>query len=60
MKLINRYHHSWPYAIRLMQSGYIDLRPLVTHKFALEEAVMALETAADRSKAPVKIHIWDE
>ena len=43
-----------------MQSGYVNLKPLVTHKFALEEAVGALETAADRTKNAVKIHIWDE
>lgn len=60
VKFINRYHHSWPFAIRLMQSGYIDLKPLVTHQFKLEEAVSALETAADRTKTSVKIHIWDE
>ncbi|OBT54775.1 hypothetical protein VE04_03463 [Pseudogymnoascus sp. 24MN13] len=60
VKFINRYNHSWPYAIRLVQSGYIDLKPLVTHTFTLEEAVNALETAADRAKNSVKIHIVDE
>ncbi|KUJ08311.1 GroES-like protein [Mollisia scopiformis] len=59
LKFINRYHHSWPFAIRLMQSGYINLKPLVTHTFTLEEAVTALETAGDRTKASVKIHIVD-
>ncbi|PVH68862.1 GroES-like protein [Cadophora sp. DSE1049] len=57
VKFINRYHHSWSYAIRLMQSGFIDLEPLVTHKFTLEKAVNALETTADRTKNAVKIHI---
>lgn len=42
-----------------MQSGYIDLKPLVTHTFTLDEAVTALETAADRTKNSVKIHILD-
>ncbi|KAF2223902.1 chaperonin 10-like protein [Elsinoe ampelina] len=60
LKFINRYHHSWPYAIRLMQSGCIDLKPLVTHKFKLEEAVKAIETASDRSQASIKVHIIDD
>lgn len=59
LKFINRYHHSWPYAIRLLQSGYINLKPLVTHTFTLDECVNALETAADRTKNAVKIHILD-
>ncbi|KAI9737072.1 MAG: hypothetical protein M1834_000662 [Cirrosporium novae-zelandiae] len=59
LKFINRYHHSWPYAIRFVQSGYINLKPLVTHTFRLEEAEAAMETAADRSKGSVKIHIID-
>lgn len=60
MKFINRYHHQWPYAIRLLQSGYIDLKPLVTHTFDLESAVQAMETASDRSKESIKVHILDE
>jgi len=60
MKFINRYHHQWPYAIRLLQSGYIDLKPLVTHTFDLESAVQAMETASDRSKESIKVHILDD
>lgn len=60
IKFINRYHHSWPHAMRVLQSGYIDLRPLVTHTYKLEEAKGALETAGDRAKASVKVHILDE
>ncbi|KAK0130136.1 hypothetical protein ONS96_000663 [Cadophora gregata f. sp. sojae] len=59
IKFINRYHHSWPYAIRLLQSGYINLRPLITHTFQLDDCVNALQTAADRTKNSVKIHILD-
>ena len=59
LKFINRYHHSWPYAIRLLQSGYIDLKPLVTHTFDLENAVEAMETASDRSRGSIKVHIVD-
>ena len=60
LKFINRYHHSWPYAIRLLQSGYVDLKPLVTHTFDLESATEAMYTAADRSKESIKVHIVDQ
>lgn len=59
LRFINRYHHSWPKAIRLMESGYVDLKSIVSHKFKLEDAVEAMETASDRSKGAVKVHILD-
>jgi len=59
IKFINRYHHSWPYAIRLLRSGYIDLRPLVTHRFPLEKAETAIRTAGDRASGSIKVHIVD-
>ena len=34
-----------------MQKRLIDVRPLHTHTFALDEAVTALETAGDRTQA---------
>ncbi|KAK4503734.1 hypothetical protein PRZ48_004649 [Zasmidium cellare] len=59
LKFINRYHHSWPMAIRLLQHKVIDLQPLVTHRFKLEEADKALEASADRNSGSIKIHIED-
>lgn len=60
IKFINRYHHSWPSAIRLLSSGYLNLKPLVTHRFSLEEAVDALTASANRAVGAIKIHIEDE
>lgn len=62
LKFINRYHHSWPAAIRLLQHGVIDLSPLVTHRLRLEDAKQALEVASDRTSGSVKVHIedWDD
>jgi L-iditol 2-dehydrogenase len=60
LKFINRYHHSWPAAIRLLAHKVIDLQPLVTHRFPLEEAKEALEDAADRNSGSIKIHIEDK
>ncbi|EON66282.1 hypothetical protein W97_05675 [Coniosporium apollinis CBS 100218] len=59
LKFINRYHHSWPTAIRLLFSGYLDLKPLVTHRFALEDAVEAPTSSADRTTGSIKVHIED-
>lgn len=59
LKFINRYHHSWPAAIRLLQHKVIDLQPLVTHRYKLEEAHKALEASADRGSGSIKIHIED-
>ena len=60
IKFINRYHHTWPSAIRLLQSKYIDLRPLITHQMPLTEAVKALDMVADPSQFTVKVHITDD
>lgn len=59
LKFINRYHHSWPLAISAIEHGILDLKPLVTHTFTLEEADKALETAADRTSGSVKVHVVD-
>jgi len=37
----------------------VNLRPMVSHTFTLEEAVQAMETASDRSLGAVKVHILD-
>ncbi|CCG80918.1 putative Xylitol dehydrogenase XdhB [Taphrina deformans PYCC 5710] len=55
-----RYHETWPKAIRLVQEGYIDLKPLVTHRYPLEEAVTALHTASDPNMGAIKTMILDD
>lgn len=52
-----RYSNTWPRAIRLVQSGVIDLKPLVTHRFDIEDAIKAFETAADPKSGAIKIQI---
>ena len=49
-----RYCNTWPRAIRLVESGVVDLSPLVTHRFGIEEATKAFETAADPKTGCVK------
>jgi L-iditol 2-dehydrogenase len=59
LKFLFRYRHTWPKAIMLTQTGAIDLAPLVTNTFRLEQAKEALESSADRSKFSMKTVIVD-
>ena len=42
VSLVNRYNYTWPLAIQLVSSGRIDVTPLITHHFPLEETADAL------------------
>ena len=55
-----RYANTWPRAIRLVESGVVDLHRLVTHRFDLEDAVKAFETAADPRTGAIKVQIQSE
>ena len=46
-----RFHGEFRTAVAMMQGGRIDVTPLVTHSFALDDALGAFEMAADRSQA---------
>lgn len=52
-----RYSNTWPRAIRLVKNGVIDLRKLVTHRFPLEDAIKAFETAANPRTGAIKVQI---
>ncbi|KAI8911387.1 chaperonin 10-like protein [Powellomyces hirtus] len=60
LKFLFRYRHTWPRAIRLIQSGVLDLRSLVTHVFPLEKAQEAVESSANRDIFSIKTMIIDE
>ena len=55
-----RYCNTWPRAIRLVQAGLIDMKKLVTHRFPLEDAIKAFETAADPKTGAIKVQIKSE
>ncbi|XP_060923732.1 sorbitol dehydrogenase [Limanda limanda] len=39
-----RYCNTWPMAINMLASGKVNVKPLVTHRFPLEQAAQAFET----------------
>jgi L-iditol 2-dehydrogenase len=52
-----RYVNMWPRAIRVLESGIVDLSKLVTHEFELKDARKAFETAADSTCGAIKVLI---
>jgi L-idonate 5-dehydrogenase len=46
-----RFHEEFATAVRLMQLGRIDVKPLISHTIPMDQAVDAFELASDRSKA---------
>jgi L-iditol 2-dehydrogenase len=57
IKLVRRMKHTYPRAIDLVVSGQVDVRSLVTHRFNLDQAVQAFETAERREGLKVVIEI---
>lgn len=57
ISLVNRYKDTWPTAISLVADGRVQLAPLVTHRFSLEqtaEALMLARTVPDSMKAIIE------
>ena len=46
IKLVRRMKHTYPRAIRLVQTGMVDVKSLVTHTFPLERITEAFEMVA--------------
>ena len=46
-----RFHEEFGLGVSLMQKGLIDVKPLITHTFPLDQAVLAFQTAGDRAQA---------
>lgn len=54
-KLSRRMKHTYPRAIRLVESGLVDVRSLVTHRFSLEQIGEAFALAQKREGLKVMI-----
>jgi L-idonate 5-dehydrogenase len=46
-----RFHEEFATGVSLMQKRLIDVKPLITHSFAIDDAVTAFQVAGDRSQA---------
>ena len=46
-----RFHHEFALAVRLINEGRVDLRPMVTAAYPLERAREAFELASDRTRS---------
>jgi L-idonate 5-dehydrogenase len=46
-----RFHEEFFTGVSLMQKGLIDVKPLITHSFDIDDAVKGFEMATDRSQA---------
>jgi L-idonate 5-dehydrogenase len=51
-----RFHPEFPEAVRLIDSGAIDVKPIITGSYPLDEALAAFEAAGDRSRS-VKVQL---
>ncbi|MEZ5449994.1 MAG: L-idonate 5-dehydrogenase [Thiolinea sp.] len=46
-----RFHEEFALAVKLMQAGLVDVKPLISHTLPFEQAETAFQIASDRSKA---------
>lgn len=56
LRLVRRMKFTYPRTIRLVESGQIEVRSLVTHRFPLEQAQQAFEVARRREGLKVIIN----
>ena len=57
LKLSRRMKHMYPRAIRLVESGTVDVRSLVTHRFPLAEFERAFSVASKREGLKVVVEL---
>ena len=56
LKGTHRFHPEFAEAVRLIDSGAIDVKPIITGSYPLEQALEAFEAAGDRTRS-VKVHL---
>lgn len=59
ISLVNRYSHTWPTAIALVASGRVDVKSIITHRFALDDSERAI-TLASRVPDSMKAVIFPQ
>lgn len=48
---------SYPVALELIASGKVDVKPLVTHRYKLEETLAAFQTTKEQADGAIKVII---
>jgi len=54
---IFRYANCYPKALALISSGQVNVKPLITHSFELQDVIRAFETARDMLEGAIKVCI---
>lgn len=54
---VNRYCNTYPIALSLLESGHIDIKPLVTHRFSFPEICDAVEFASVNKSDTIKVMV---
>jgi D-xylulose reductase len=57
METVFRYAHQYSRALSLLETGRIDVKPLITDKYNFDDAVRAFEYASNPEPRTVKIVI---
>lgn len=60
IKFLFRYRETYPKAIRLVSEGLVDLKPLVTHRFGLNDGRAAFEAASNPKAKAIKVQLIDD
>uniref|UniRef100_A0A2C9H8J3 Sorbitol dehydrogenase n=1 Tax=Anopheles quadriannulatus TaxID=34691 RepID=A0A2C9H8J3_ANOQN len=54
---VMRYNHDYPAALEIVSSGYVDVKPLVSHHFGLKDVNEAFRVAAAGEGLKVMVHL---
>jgi L-iditol 2-dehydrogenase len=57
---VNRYCNTFPKAIALLETGQLDVKPLITNHFSFEKVCEAFEFARSNRSSAIKVMVENE